>query len=298
MDKTSKRCNFCGSGSYSTTYSNLLSMYSNFQANIDSCSFCGHGVTNPAPDPETVKNIYSNTYSIPSQKLIRREKRRNSRLIIRWMLNFEMPTKVLEVGCMFGDLLAVFSEFGIPAKGVELDAFATHYAKGEGRDVICGNFENLLENKYLIEANTIVMVHCLEHFHDPEKVLSTLFVEYPQVENILIVVPNFGSSLRKLLGKYWGSFQIGTHFNHFSDRSLQALVSKSGWSVVTLKFAGADSIFFGATFINFLLRLGVRINLNKPQKIFALPMQILGLILTRVKKFGRQEIWCLVKRLN
>jgi SAM-dependent methyltransferase len=277
-------------------YRNLPSMYSNFSSNIEQCSNCGHGLTNPSPGSDTVKDIYLNTYSIPSQKLIRHEKRRNSRLLVRWMQPIIRPNKVLEVGCMFGDLLAVLDEFSISASGIELDEFATITACNEGREVLAGNFEILLRENFDTEADTIVLVHCLEHFSDPQNVLSTLFRKYPNVVYILIVVPNFDSQLRRVLGRYWGSFQIGTHYHHFTPNSLNALLTSTGWSVKAQKFAGPDSIFFGATFINFLMRFNVRVDLNKPQQFFSFPMKILGFILSKLKKFGNEEIWCIARR--
>lgn len=243
MLKSTNYCKVCGSEDFSTAYKDLPSMYSNFRANIDECSGCGHGLTNPSPDSETVKNIYLNTYSIPSQELVRQEKKRNSQLLVRWMLSTITPTKVLEVGCMFGDLLAVFEEYSLPAFGVELDEFATFTANKEGRDVVCGNFEKMLKEHYQFDADTIVLVHCLEHFVDPKYILDTLYKNYPQVQNVFIVVPNFQSTLRRLLGKYWGSFQVGIHFHHFSAESLEVTLLQTGWSIKSLKFSGADSIF-------------------------------------------------------
>jgi hypothetical protein len=289
-------CPVCGLKALFTVYLNLPSMYSDFRANIDECANCGHGLTNPSPDSQTVKNIYLNTYSIPSQKLVRQEKLRNSRLLARWMLAHISPNDVLEVGCMFGDLLAVLEELPISASGVELDGFATATACAEGRKVVCGNFEQMLQENYRIEADTLILVHCLEHFVDPQQVLSTIFVNHSRVQNIVIVVPNFDSKFRRVLGKYWGSFQVGTHFNHFTAKSLQISLSKSGWDTRALTFAGPDSIFFGATFINFLMSLNLRINLNKPQRFFSLPMKLLGLVLTKFKKYGEEEIWCLARR--
>ena len=296
--KSRECCPVCGLEVLSTVYLNLPSMYSDFRANIDECTNCGHGLTNPSPDSQTVKNIYLNTYSIPSQKLVRQEKMRNSRLLTRWMLAQISPTDVLEIGCMFGDLLAVIEELPISASGVELDEFASATARAEGRRVVCGNFEHLLQENYRIEADTLILVHCLEHFVDPQQVLSTIFVNHSRVQNILIVVPNFDSKFRKILGKHWGSFQVGTHFNHYTEKSLQISLLNSGWEVKTLTFAGPDSIFFGATFINFLMSLNLRINLNKPQRLFSLPMKLLGLVLTKFKKYGEEEIWCLAQRSN
>jgi SAM-dependent methyltransferase len=71
-----------------------------------------------------------------------------------------------------------------------------------------------------------ILRHVLEHVRDPARMLARL--KEQGVTTFYIVVPNAGSRERRLLGRFWYSWDPPRHLWHFDDDSLRRVCERAG----------------------------------------------------------------------
>jgi 2-polyprenyl-3-methyl-5-hydroxy-6-metoxy-1,4-benzoquinol methylase len=156
-----------------------------------------------------------------------------------WVLDQMKPFlkshgKILEVGCAFGYFLKTAESAGYGAAGLEISE-AYEEARQKGLQVFPSTLENFERPEGSFDA--VVMVDVFEHLSDPESTLKKCRTLLDKKSGILtMIVPDFGSISRKLLGSYWLHYKK-EHLFYYSKKSLIKLLRKHGFEPLVLKTA-------------------------------------------------------------
>jgi methionine biosynthesis protein MetW len=99
-------------------------------------------------------------------------------------------TKVLDVGCGDGELLAwLAAHKQVDARGLEMDQGKVREAIARGLPVIQGNAETDLSTYRKKSYDSVILSRTLQAMHDPQEILKQIL----RIGNQVIVsIPNFG----------------------------------------------------------------------------------------------------------
>lgn len=164
------------------------------------------------------------------------------------------PARVLEVGCGAGQNLARLKQRwpDIRTVGIELRPDAAEMARSAGRVDEVVQFD-VLDEACQFEPESfdvLIMSHVLEHFAQPERVLSKAVTWLRRGGQVLVALPNV-RHISVLLPLIWrGDFNYAdsgildrTHLRFFTRDSAVRLVEDGGLEVLTVmpEFGGDKS---------------------------------------------------------
>lgn len=190
------------------------------------CPSCGLGVTQ---NPKVQKKDYHRDEEyFEEENLFKNIFQRRVRIISE----FVKTGSVLEVGCSTGLMLSLIKERGWQVMGIEPSNTAAKIAKKKGIKVIARKFEQVrIKNKF----DLIMFNHTLEHLEDPYSVLKKAASLLRKGGLIYIDLPNFDSVAAKLLKGKWGLLLPEEHLWHFTQVSLDRLLTKLGFEIIFTK---------------------------------------------------------------
>jgi urease beta subunit len=241
-----------------------------------------------------VRQIYSESYKYDLHQVVAHEKFFRSKKVLHLIQKFIKTDALVELGSMHGVFLEVAKEEGISILGLEINHNANQIALSKNLNSLELSAEAFALNKINFEFDCLVMIHTLEHLKNPVDFLKKVFVNYPNLIYIVVVVPNFNSFSRKIVGKIWGSIQIGTHYHHFSQKSLRYLFESNKYHQVYSTTRSGDFNLVAATIVNFFKIDLKRINIvSWKRKIL---IHIFSKLLNTVYYFGNDEIISIFSR--
>lgn len=143
---------------------------------------------------------------------------------------FPQPGKILEIGSSTGVMLSLFQKLGWKVLGIEPSTEAAVQAKKRGISTTADYFEkvNLDDQSF----DVVILNHTLEHLPSPRDVLQKVSRILKKGGVVLIDVPNFGSLSSQIYGSRWPYLLPQEHFWHFTDQSLQKLLTSSGFQIL------------------------------------------------------------------
>lgn len=245
------RCKICIEGRIHRYKSNIFSVYSDKPYNLEYCDNCALVITSPIPSSDELSDIYNNKYAYDVHLLVEKEKIYRAKKTARHINTLNGIKTVLEIGSMYGFLLKQLEEIKLICSGIELDKKAAEYCIRNNLNLINTSLENFLENSNKT-YDLVVMSHVLEHIINPEKQLQSLRKLINNKGMIIIIVPNSSSLTAKIIGKYWGYWQVPIHITHFNRKSLSYILQISGFKIIDSKTVGGDSLLFLSTIANIL----------------------------------------------
>jgi hypothetical protein len=89
-------------------------------------------------------------------------------------------------------------------------------------------------------VKAVVMRHVLEHLYEPARILSAF--RDTDVNYILIVVPNYKSIMRPILGGNWYYWDPPRHLTYFTERSLYCLAERCGYKLIETTTYAVDEV--------------------------------------------------------
>ena len=203
------------------------------------CARCGLMYLNPRPVRSAMTRYYPDAYSVfalrpqwtrPfSRWLDERRVHRLSRLL-------KGQGRALDVGCGRGELVAALRRAGIDAQGIDPSEHAVrngvpgasgHLERGELETVPLGHGE----------FDLVVLSHVLEHCQDPSGLLVRLREVLRPGGYLYVEVPNASSWEARMLGQYWGGWDVPRHCYHFSPETLVRLLKQENFTVLRLSFS-------------------------------------------------------------
>ena len=151
-------------------------------------------------------------------------------------------SRLLDVGCGSGELLARMRSLGWTVEGVDFDERAVEMARKLGLNVRLGA---LNEQSYQADSfDAIHLGHVIEHVFDPLELLSHCHDLLRPHGQLVILTPNSSSWGHLHFGKDWRGLEPPRHIHIFSVSNLTSLVQKAGFEIVQTR-----SLYCGARFI-------------------------------------------------
>ncbi|MFA5139676.1 MAG: class I SAM-dependent methyltransferase [Elusimicrobiota bacterium] len=199
-----------------------------------SCGSCGLGWTSPALPEHEMAPWYPPAYygrenvrfHWSLESLVRLFRRRRALAVSRRC----RLGPVLDVGCGRGILLSHLRELGYEPYGVEISEHAAWNARNRGAKVHVGSF---MTAPYGAEQfHAVIFWHVLEHMGNPFAALRHAHALLKKGGLLAVAVPNLDSLQARFSGRNWFHLDIPRHYYHFSRRSLEAALRKSGFRPV------------------------------------------------------------------
>jgi SAM-dependent methyltransferase len=291
-------CDACGSAAQTKLYG---FDFDGESAGIVRCGGCGLAYSSPRPTLGALRAFYGDGYysfgppKLPDTKIALTFKERVRRTILARHMGYAglsgaesgvpaplthflakflvMPDwqkggVLLDVGCGSGERMLELQSFGWTVSGLEFSESAAAAGRSVGLDISVGDLTTAQLKP--CSLTTIAFYHSLEHVYSPKATLKAAYAVLAPGGTLLIAVPNFGCSERRLFGRGWDWLQMPTHLYHFDRTTLTRLVDDAGFSDIDVRYSfhgySVDTIRAGA------LRPLAEIIL----KIYALAAAIIG----------------------
>jgi SAM-dependent methyltransferase len=220
------------------------------------CRGCGLVYVSPRPTPDELPRYYPGDAYEPHQEAyegapggradairrwlfaphpggLRRRLARAHNVLSHRVFVADAPGRVLDVGCGTGGYLRTWQRLGWRVEGVEpVAAAAARAAATLGAPVHVGSIDDVVlpDRAY----DHVTMCHSLEHVPAPRRALARLWRALRPAGKPLVMVPNFASWERALLGPRWLGLEVPRHLYHFEPGTLRALLSRAGFEPIQI----------------------------------------------------------------
>ena len=246
-------CPLCGSEEHSIQHK-AKDLYNNFDGNFytSKCTNCGFIYTNPRPSKDNIDKLYPDDagYLVPKdvqkvpnkiQSVLKRKNGYNhlkinpcklcNPLLIRKIKIQSFPNyiengKLLDIGASYGDYMYKMQSLGWNVKGIELNQNSVNHANDKLHlDVRKELIEDFNPNQ---KFDVVHMGMVLEHIINPKEVLEKIKTILAPEGTFIFSIPNVSGFESKLFGQYWYSLHLPMHLNHFSPKTICALLKSIG----------------------------------------------------------------------
>jgi SAM-dependent methyltransferase len=201
------------------------------------CTACGLGSTDldDSFDPTTiyVRDYFQGNQTdgyadyLGSEFVLRKEFRSVVNNLLR---QGRTSGRLFEIGCAYGFfLLEAQKHFDV--HGVEVSADAAAHCRSHGLDVDTG----MVSDECMARRgplDVVVMLDVIEHLRDPLGALQIIGRNLNQGGHIVLSTGDWDSPLSRLMGSAWRLMTPPQHLFFFSERTIEALLSRAGFRVV------------------------------------------------------------------
>jgi 2-polyprenyl-3-methyl-5-hydroxy-6-metoxy-1,4-benzoquinol methylase len=220
------------------------------------CQACGLVVLHPFPTADAIADYYPADYSphqmrpkCDADKIINRlairyflgvDSRARSR-VLRWvfrvlsgriMRGIREPigaSRLLDVGCASGNLLARYRALGWSVRGVETNPRACAVCWQRGLEVHCGTvFDAPFKGA---RFDLILLQHVIEHVLDPIAVLARVGELLAPGGVIVVTTPNIDGMGFARYGSCWYQLDAPRHLMLFNPATMRRLGQRAGLTV-------------------------------------------------------------------
>jgi hypothetical protein len=166
-----------------------------------------------------------------SYEVNRRERSLQQRKILELVRRYKRGGRLLDIGAGSGMLVQEALKMGYDAHGVEPSASLQSVAQRLGLPVLRGAFPAQgLTPPY----DLITLVDILEHVSNPMEILVKTREALSEDGVSLIITPDAGSLMARLLGFRWWHFRTA-HIGYFNSESLMFALDKAGFRPLLVK---------------------------------------------------------------
>ncbi len=203
------------------------------------CRGCGLMRTSPMPSDLKLMELYE-CYYVPRPGTGVPAQLKKGLLYGAWnwwsgcgaFRNLPARGKVLDVGCLRGDMMAALKARGHAVVGLEPNPKAAAVATARGLEVHVGT---LLTTDLPVESfDTIILSQVLEHTADPLADLRAAWRLLRGEGRLVIACPNSGGLLCRAFGPHWIGYHLPFHIHHFDRDSLAAVLRAAGFRIVRM----------------------------------------------------------------
>lgn len=143
---------------------------------------------------------------------------------------YHVRGKVLDIGTGHGYFLEAAKERNVLAVGIDRTKQAVEFAKRQKLRVYNTDLHHAPFKPNTFEA--VTAFELIEHVADPLVLLKDAYKFLKPGGVIMIATPKAEGYLHKIMGNHWLSFRHRQHFYFFSEKTLSALLNKSGFTDV------------------------------------------------------------------
>ena len=211
---------------------------------VSICRECGLVLANPRLRSEDYSRFYQSwyrrIYGGCSPEVLFDRQRGKGFVLRAWLaehgIHLAPGDLVLEIGTGAGGILDAFRETGQEVMGCDFDEKFLQYGRDRGIPLVFGDASQLPHRG---RARLAIVCHVFEHLPDPVRELS-IFRSLLRPDGLLLIeVPGIDHEV----GPYrptghkpydFLDYQQGAHTYHFDRRSLERVVTSSGYSIVAI----------------------------------------------------------------
>ncbi len=208
---------------------------------IVTCAECSHGWTVPSPSDLELQSCYESSHYYSQRGMVHSESAQGPRAAaLRAQFS---GSRLLDIGCGLGSLLAAAREIGFHVVGSELSEHAAHIARTtRGLDVRVGPFSTA-QFEEDERFDLITLIHVLEHVRDPRADLIAAHSLLAPRGRLFVEVPN-PAAWAATYSTRWKEkiYDLPLHLNHFSVDSLETVLRQAGFADVTVIVSLPDNI--------------------------------------------------------
>jgi len=138
--------------------------------------------------------------------------------------------KLLDVGCYDGTFAAAAREFGYNVEAIEPNAKAAKDCTARHKiHVYVGKFEEIVLDYY--QYDVISFVSVFQYFEKPKMAAQKAYNLLKPNGAIVIEVPNFACTARRLIGSRWHKFEP-EDFYFYEPETLRMLLQEAGFTIM------------------------------------------------------------------
>jgi 2-polyprenyl-3-methyl-5-hydroxy-6-metoxy-1,4-benzoquinol methylase len=259
-------CPLCGKNRYKPYITHAREFYNGTDNFFDivKCVNCQMIFTNPRPTKETIGFFYpdsanyyqpkirnkDNTFEEKAAKTVLANyygykfqppfgkfcafafnKLYRSRLATSHIPCFVKGGKLLDIGCSWGQHMAKMARYGWDVYGIEINKKAVEYAQ---TTFDLKNIHNGFFDDYKCPDDFFDVIHMsmvLEHIHEPLQCLQRINKLLKKGGQLIISVPDISGFEANIYGKYVRTLHVPQHLNHFTPKTIKAILNKAGFKV-------------------------------------------------------------------
>jgi len=199
---------------------------------------------------------------------------------------FSRGTKVLELGCGTGDVLAELKEMGCEVWGVDIDPVAVNFAKNHFKlnNIYAMSCDEFFKLPNLPKFDLILFFELLEHLDNPLEFIQNVKRLLKEDGTIVMSTP----SRRRILANLWQSDFPPHHLTRWNEEAISNLFQKINFRISYLAYT--DQLKFLLESLNDKLRMGLVLKtakISKNKEIDDKEEKIVGgTLLTKVVHYG------------
>jgi ubiquinone/menaquinone biosynthesis C-methylase UbiE len=237
------QCPACSSLDFSNLIQTKVQMHpSEMHFQFQQCQECDLVFLNPRPSIEELKEFYTDYY-LPYRgpeawgrfaSFVRGSQQKLDKQRVRLVNSFHPLTKesiVLDVGCGKPTFLKTcLNRYGCQTLGLDFadTGWKDNPEAFEGVELFIGQVKDLSADQ---RPSVITMWHYLEHDYDPLETLQRLRRLAAPGTTLIIEIPNYDSTSRRLFGENWAGYHTPRHTFLFSPNNISQLLIRAGWQV-------------------------------------------------------------------
>jgi 2-polyprenyl-3-methyl-5-hydroxy-6-metoxy-1,4-benzoquinol methylase len=148
-------------------------------------------------------------------------------------LSGELPGSLLDVGAGTGTFVRLATSLGWDSTAIELNMDSADVLAKEGYQVIVKPLEmaDLSSDTY----DVVTLWEVLEHMAEPRSILSHVGKLLSPRGVVLILVPNAGSLVTRILHEKSNTFGGHSHLNHFNVQSMETLLKTLNFEILEME---------------------------------------------------------------
>lgn len=189
------------------------------------------------PGTERLAAYYNAQYQVPADRHAARAPRAAQAL--QHLLGGQPPARLLEIGCSYGDVLALLAGQGWTVTGIELDDRAAAEARRRGLNVRTGTVDAAVAPGETFDV--IYASHVVEHVADPTTFMARVAAALAPQGQLVLRTPNAGSLAARWLSSRWEWAAVPEHVHVYSARSVSQLLQRHGLVVTQLATQRGDA---------------------------------------------------------
>ena len=148
------------------------------------------------------------------------------------LVHSHIPTgRLLDIGAGGGMLVEQALQMGYDAEGIEPSRWLTGVARARSLPVHQGAFPSA---NVVGEFDVITIVDVLEHVQDPVGLLRAVESSLTRTGLGVVVVPDVGSIVARLLGRKWWHFRTA-HIGYFDKETILTALHRAGLAHVLIR---------------------------------------------------------------
>ncbi|MBI3769934.1 MAG: class I SAM-dependent methyltransferase [Deltaproteobacteria bacterium] len=202
------------------------------------CRGCGLVYVNPRLTPQALAGLYEGQEISPAAYYVRTARQDELSFAQRLALieRYHDPGTLLDLGCGPGTFSAVARSRGWHPVGLDVNSQSVAHCRDLGLEAICDVFPSpALSGR---RFDVVVMNDFLEHLPDPGAALEAAGTLLAPGGVLFVTTPDVGSLMARLTGVRWLHLKPNEHLNYFDRRTIDRLLTRTGYRVKYLRAIG------------------------------------------------------------